>query len=60
MVDRTYSNIDNNVEETEEMRVYCMMLITVSDSRTSKLIRIKKSIFKIIFSEFWKIPRSYS
>ena len=52
MVDRTYSNIDNNVEETEEMRVYCMMLITVSDSRTSKLIRIKKSIFKIIFSEF--------
>ena len=22
MVDRTYSNIDHNVEETEEMRVY--------------------------------------
>ena len=28
MVDRTYSNIDHNVEETEEMRVYRMILIT--------------------------------
>ena len=52
MVDRTYSNIDHKVEETEEMRVYPMILITGQDSRTSKLIRIKKSIPKIIFSEF--------
>ena len=50
MVDRTYSNIDHNVEETEEMRVYRM--ITGKDSQTSKLIRIKKFIFKIIFCEF--------
>ena len=28
MVDRTYSNIDHNVEEAEEMRVYRMILIT--------------------------------
>ena len=28
MVDRTYSDIDHNVEETEEMRVYRMILIT--------------------------------
>ena len=28
MVDRTYSNIDHNVEETDEMRVYRMILIT--------------------------------
>ena len=28
MLDRTYSNIDHNVEETEEMRVYRMILIT--------------------------------
>ena len=50
MVDRTYSNIDHiNLEETEKMRVYCMILITGQDSRTSKLIGIKKFMFKIIF-----------